>query len=327
MATKAKKKTTTKSAKAKTKTAAKSVKKAVKKVAKTVKKTATKAASKKKVTAKKVKTAKKPASKKSPAKKTPAKKAPAKKSPAKKSPPSKAPAKKVPPKIAPGKNKPTKKPPTKKTPEIREPGKTPPAQQEPGQQKAPIERSPEQKQAPAVEAPGKNAPAQQEPPTKMRGLKVGQAVPNLELPSTDGHFSFAKLKGKNIVLYFYPKDHTPGCTLEGHDFTTHLNDFEKKNTKVFGVSKDSLGSHKKFCEKQNYKHHLISDESGKLCDTFGVMKEKNMYGRKYWGIDRSTFLIDAKGTLVHEWRNVKVTDHVKDVLVQASKVHLKNLVK
>ncbi len=145
-------------------------------------------------------------------------------------------------------------------------------------------------------------------------LKIGQVVPDMELPSTDGGFSFAKHKGQTIVLFFYPKDHTPGCTLEGHDFTNHLKEFANKNTLVFGVSKDNLSSHQKFITKQNYQHHLISDENEKLCQAFGVIKEKSMYGRTYLGIERSTFIINSNGVLEHAWRGVKVDGHVKEVL-------------
>lgn len=151
-------------------------------------------------------------------------------------------------------------------------------------------------------------------PSDQARLQLGQVVPDFEAMSTSGPFKLSNFKGKNVVLYFYPKDNTSGCTLEGHDFTKSLPEFEAKNTVVFGISKDTLKSHQGFIEKQNYKHHLITDENEKICQLFGVIQEKSMYGRKYMGIDRSTFVIDANGMLKSEWRNVKVDGHVAQVL-------------
>lgn len=150
--------------------------------------------------------------------------------------------------------------------------------------------------------------------SKSSGLKVGQVVPDFQAQATSGLFKLSSFKGKKVVLYFYPKDNTSGCTLEGRDFTDALNQFSAKNTVVFGISKDSIKSHQGFIEKQSYKHNLISDENEKVCQLFGVIKEKSMYGRTYMGIERSTFLIDENGVLKHEWREVKVEGHVKDVL-------------
>ena len=124
-----------------------------------------------------------------------------------------------------------------------------------------------------------------------------------------------ELKGKNIVIYFYPKDSTPGCTLEGQDFRDNIRKFSSRNTRILGVSRDSLSSHEKFKEKQKFNFDLISDEDEKLCSIFDVIKEKNMYGKKHMGIERSTFLIDEKGILRNEWRKVKVKGHVEEVLV------------
>ena len=122
------------------------------------------------------------------------------------------------------------------------------------------------------------------------------------------------LRGKKVVIWFYPKDATPGCTTEGQGFRDNYTKFKNQNTVILGVSKDSLNSHEKFKEKQKFQFDLISDPDEKLCNQFGVIKEKNMYGRKYLGIERSTFLIDEYGKLRQEWRKVKVAGHVDEVL-------------
>lgn len=120
--------------------------------------------------------------------------------------------------------------------------------------------------------------------------------------------------GKKIVLYFYPKDDTPGCTLEGHDFTRLKDQFAALNTVVYGVSKDSLKSHHKFIEKCGFKIDLLSDEDGKICDTFDVIQEKNMYGKMVMGIERSTFIIDENQQLAVEFRKVKADGHAEEIL-------------
>lgn len=120
--------------------------------------------------------------------------------------------------------------------------------------------------------------------------------------------------GKWVVLYFYPKDSTPGCTSEGRDFKAHYHDFTQLNSVIFGISKDSLKSHERFKEKEAFPFELISDESEHLCQIFDVIKEKNMYGKTYMGIERSTFIINPKGQVVFEWRKVKVPGHVEIVL-------------
>lgn len=151
--------------------------------------------------------------------------------------------------------------------------------------------------------------------SKSASVKVGQAIPRFSLPATGGKsVSSDSLKGKNVVLYFYPKDSTPGCTIEGHDFTKLHPEFQKHNTEVFGVSRDSMKSHENFKSKEGYCFDLLSDESGELTELFGVWVEKSMYGRKYMGIERSTFLIDANGVLRQEWRAVKVDGHAQEVL-------------
>ena len=149
----------------------------------------------------------------------------------------------------------------------------------------------------------------------MSKIKVGDKVPDFELPATsDQKIKLSSLKGKKVVLYFYPKDSTPGCTLEGQDFRDNIKKFSAKNTVILGVSRDSVNSHEKFKEKQCFPFELLSDSDEKLCKLFDVIKEKNMYGKKVLGIERSTFLIDEKGSLRHEWRKVKVEGHVEEVL-------------
>ena len=146
-------------------------------------------------------------------------------------------------------------------------------------------------------------------------MKVGDQVPKIEVPSTSGqNFDLSAGKGQRLVLYFYPKDATPGCTLEGHQFNALREQFAQVNAVILGVSKDSLKAHDKFRTKECFEFALLSDEKGELCDALGVMKEKNMYGRKYWGIERSTFVVDSSGKLAHEWRGVKPDGHAAEVL-------------
>ena len=149
----------------------------------------------------------------------------------------------------------------------------------------------------------------------MSKVSIGKKVPQFSLPATGNQtIKLSELKGKNIVIYFYPKDSTPGCTLEGQDFRDNIRKFSSRNTRILGVSRDSLSSHEKFKEKQKFNFDLISDEEEKLCALFDVIKEKNMYGKKFMGVERSTFLIDEKGVLRNEWRKVKVKGHVEEVL-------------
>jgi peroxiredoxin Q/BCP len=122
------------------------------------------------------------------------------------------------------------------------------------------------------------------------------------------------LRGKNVVIYFYPKDSTPGCTTEGRDFSALHGKFKRANTVILGVSRDSIASHEKFKEKQGFPFELLSDPDEKLCSKFDVIHEKTLYGRKFMGVVRSTFLIDADGKLRREWRNVKVKGHAEEVL-------------
>ncbi len=144
---------------------------------------------------------------------------------------------------------------------------------------------------------------------------LGRVVKNFKASATgDATINLKDLRGENVVIYFYPKDATPGCTTEGQDFRDLGKKFAKANTRIFGVSKDSLSSHDKFKAKHKFNFELISDEDGKLCELFDVIKEKNMYGRKYMGIERSSFLIDSKGKLAAEWRKVRVKGHAQAVL-------------
>lgn len=129
--------------------------------------------------------------------------------------------------------------------------------------------------------------------------------------------SLADLVGKNVVLYFYPKDNTPGCTTEGQDFRDLYDQFQQANTVVFGVSRDSLKSHENFKTKQCFPFDLISDPDEALCKLFDVIKLKKLYGKEYMGIERSTFLLDKKSVLRHEWRQVKVAGHAQEVLLAA----------
>jgi peroxiredoxin Q/BCP len=122
------------------------------------------------------------------------------------------------------------------------------------------------------------------------------------------------LRGKNVVIYFYPKDNTPGCTTEGQDFRDRINTFKRRNTVILGISRDSIKSHENFKAKQAFPFDLLSDAEERACQLFDVIKEKNMYGRKVLGIERSTFLIDAEGVLRREWRKVSVNGHAEEVL-------------
>ena len=149
-------------------------------------------------------------------------------------------------------------------------------------------------------------------------VSIGKKVANFSSPATgDKNLSLEDFKGSNVVIYFYPKDNTPGCTLEGQDFRDRHDEFQKANTVILGVSRDSVKTHENFKAKQSFPFDLLSDSDEKLCKQFDVIHEKNMYGRKVMGIVRSTFLIDSKGILVKEWRKVRVKGHVEEVLEAA----------
>jgi len=155
----------------------------------------------------------------------------------------------------------------------------------------------------------------------MTKAAIGKKVPDINLPATgEKDIKLSDLKGNNIVLYFYPKDSTPGCTKEGQDFRDNHLKFKRHNTVVLGVSRDSIKSHEKFREKQQFPFDLISDHEEKLCTLFDVIKMKNMYGKQVRGIERSTFLIDKNGKLAKEWRKVKVDEHVEEDLEATKKL-------
>ncbi|MCK9510465.1 MAG: peroxiredoxin [Pigmentiphaga sp.] len=145
-------------------------------------------------------------------------------------------------------------------------------------------------------------------------IAIGQPVPDFEASSTSGPFQLTAQRGKAVVLYFYPKDNTPGCTTESQNFRDLHDQFVAAGAVVVGVSRDSLKSHENFCAKHSLPFTLISDPDETLCEQFGVMKLKNMYGKQVRGIERSTFVIDAEGKLAHEWRGVKVPGHAAAVL-------------
>ena len=149
-------------------------------------------------------------------------------------------------------------------------------------------------------------------------VSLDQPVADFSAAATSGQqVSLSALKGQQVVIYFYPKDSTPGCTTEGQDFRDQHAAFQAANTVVFGVSRDGMKSHENFKCKQAFPFELISDKDEALCQLFDVIKLKKLYGKEYLGIDRSTFLIDAQGVLRREWRGVKVPGHVDEVLAAA----------
>ena len=143
---------------------------------------------------------------------------------------------------------------------------------------------------------------------------MDRKVPDFTAESTGGPVKLSALKGKTVVLYFYPKDNTPGCTTEGLDFAAARRKFDQAGALILGVSRDSLKSHQNFKAKRGFTFELIADPDEKLCEAFGVMKLKNMYGKQVRGIERSSFVIDGEGKLRREWRGVKVPGHVDEVL-------------
>jgi peroxiredoxin Q/BCP len=149
----------------------------------------------------------------------------------------------------------------------------------------------------------------------MTAPAIGQPLADFTAPATsDTEVSLSALKGRNIVIYFYPKDSTPGCTTEGQDFRDLYAEFQTLNTEIFGVSRDGLKSHENFKAKQSFPFELISDKDEALCQLFDVIKLKKMYGKEHMGVERSTFLIDKEGVLRQEWRKVKVKGHAAEVL-------------
>lgn len=146
-------------------------------------------------------------------------------------------------------------------------------------------------------------------------MNIGESVPDFAFTATNGlNARLSDYRGQYVVLYFYPKDATPGCTTEGQDFRDAYPQFQELNTQIFGVSRDSLKSHENFKAKQNFPFELISDQDEQLCQLFDVIKMKSMYGKQVRGIERSTFIIDHQGKLSKEWRKVSVKGHVDEVL-------------
>ncbi len=146
-------------------------------------------------------------------------------------------------------------------------------------------------------------------------MEINKKVPLLKLPGTsDLQFNLSDYKGRFLVIYFYPKDATPGCTTQGVDFRDAYKKFQALDTEIFGISRDTLKSHENFKAKFTFPFELLSDEEEKACELFGVIKMKNMYGKQVRGIERSTFVIDPDGKLIKAWRGVKVEAHVKEVL-------------
>lgn len=149
----------------------------------------------------------------------------------------------------------------------------------------------------------------------MKDLKIGDKAPDFNLASDQGGvISLASFLGKKIVLYFYPKDNTPGCTLESCGFNEALDQFSALGAQIVGVSKDSVESHAKFRQRYHLRFPLLSDKDGEMCRLYGVLAEKSMFGKKYFGIERSTFLMDEAGIIREIWRKVSVAGHVKQVL-------------
>jgi peroxiredoxin Q/BCP len=149
----------------------------------------------------------------------------------------------------------------------------------------------------------------------MSKIEINSPVPDLTLEGTNNTtFSISNFVGKNLIIYFYPKDSTPGCTNESIDFKDNYDVFQKLNTEIFGISRDSLKSHEKFKAKYSFPFELLSDADEIACDLFDVIKMKNMYGKKVRGIERSTFLINTEGKLINEWRGVKVNGHIQELI-------------
>lgn len=153
-------------------------------------------------------------------------------------------------------------------------------------------------------------------------ILINKKAPDFTAIATGNQkITLSKLKGENVILYFYPKDNTPGCTTEGIDFGSHYKTFKKLNTVILGVSRDSISCHEKFKAKYDFPFDLVADPDEVICLAYDVIKQKNMYGKKVRGIERSTFLIDIKGVIQQEWRKVKVDGHVEEVLAALKKLN------
>lgn len=145
-------------------------------------------------------------------------------------------------------------------------------------------------------------------------IEINKKVANFSGESTSGEFSLDQYSGQNLVMYFYPRDNTSGCTAESLDFSKLYSDFKKHNTEIIGISRDTMKAHHKFIEKYQFPFPLLADPEERICNMFDVMKDKNMYGKKVRGIERSTFIFDKNSVLKHEWRKVKIPNHVNEVL-------------
>ncbi|HEY6727668.1 MAG TPA: peroxiredoxin [Polyangiaceae bacterium] len=275
------------------------------------------AAASKKAPAKNALAAKKAAAKPATAKKAPAAKAPAAKAPAAKAPAKKAPVKTVSSGKAPGKKDaakpaPAKPAPAKKAPQVVEAPAPPAATEKPAKKVA------AKKPKPAPTSPLNGSPSPSNPATP---LQVGDAAPPFELSDQAGNVvSSSELAGKPYVLYFYPKDNTPGCTTEACAFRDLHPSFGDLGVSVFGVSADSSKSHAGFADKYGLPFPLLADTDKRLINAYGTWVSKKNYGREYMGIERSTFLVDGSGTLKHAWRSVKVNGHAQSVLEEARKL-------
>jgi peroxiredoxin Q/BCP len=148
----------------------------------------------------------------------------------------------------------------------------------------------------------------------MSKVQIGKKAPQFTLEGTCGNWSLADGKGAAVVIYFYPRDNTSGCTQEGLEFSALHGQFKRAKALIVGISPDSVASHVKFKQKMAFPFELLSDPEQKVCNLYEVFKEKSMYGRKYMGVERSTFIVDGEGVLRHEWRKVKVKDHAEAVL-------------
>jgi peroxiredoxin Q/BCP len=156
----------------------------------------------------------------------------------------------------------------------------------------------------------------------MSKAAIGKKAPDIELPATNNKkIKLSDFRGKPVVLYFYPKASTPGCTLEGRDFASAINKFRRQSCVILGASRDSVKAQDNFKSKQDFPFELLSDKDEELCSAFDVIKMKNTYGKKVRGIERSTFLIDRKGVLRREWRQVKVKGHVDEVLAAVKELN------
>jgi len=155
----------------------------------------------------------------------------------------------------------------------------------------------------------------------MSKPEIGKAAPNFKLPATgDQNLELKSLRGKKLVMYFYPRDNTPGCTNESKDFAASHAKFKRAGADIIGISRDTIASHEKFKAKLDLPFELVSDTDETACSLYDVIKEKNMYGRKVMGIERSTFLIDEKGKLRKEWRKLKVAGHAEEVLAAVKEI-------